>query len=73
MAVSLTNNTLTKEAGTMNKVMNKYTARINNNVRGLAGCNNTSCKLDCLRKDKKLAYRVTFLNDGIANGCFIAK
>ena len=56
-----------------NKVIDKYTATINGANTGLAGCNNTACTLDCIRKDKKLAYRVTFLNDGIANGCFIAR
>ena len=55
----------------MNKVINKYNAVINGSQTSLAGCNNTSCKLNCIRKDKRLATRVTFLNDGVANGCFI--
>ncbi|WP_444957620.1 hypothetical protein [Microbulbifer sp. ZKSA002] len=46
-----------------NKVIGRNKAVVDGKVTALAGCNNTNCQKDCLRKDSGLIYRETWQSE----------
>lgn len=41
----------------MNMILTSHSAIVDGKWTALAGCDNTDCKRDCMRKDPRLQYR----------------
>jgi len=44
----------------MNRVIDEYAAHIDGKRTALAGCESTTCKLECIRGDKEFKVRFDF-------------